>query len=359
MIPLQLLSSSQRQRLQALETLDLVALARYHVRPGAGPFVVDVDLRALRVLIDSAAVGHRVYELLSIRRPGDVLSYVVLWFRAISEDIRYRLDNWLREPQVPLLRDAKTVGLPFPFVESRLASYPDDRGPSEDLWHDRLDTGCWNQLADDLFEIVRSAQAALRESGDLLIADEIARIDAGTHWRHYRPAIERRLELDGVPPANSELPTALLEFLGQQIARPDIGSVSCCLKDYALWRLLIAEQRRRGGAGDKAQHVFALAGPEGSIAPANPDDWGGAVHIPYEGVLDGDILFLPAWRRFEPELAGDGGRLSRAVGKQCKIVISQRDFGELACATRSVFDSWIVYQDRRQSGPYNPFTDRP
>ena len=80
-------------------------------------------------------------------------------------------------------------------------------------------------------------------------------------------------------------------------------------------------------------------------------EWGGYVHIPYEGMVPGDLVFLPYWRVFRPEHAGVNGSLSQACGLKCKYLFTpvERDFGDLGCATREVIDGWVIYEDLRAS----------
>ena len=73
--------------------------------------------------------------------------------------------------------------------------------------------------------------------------------------------------------------------------RDDIQSVSSHFQDERLWKILVAEQVRRSKKMDlRPQQAFRLNGPDCRSMPFPIHEWGGDVHIPYEGLAAGDLI---------------------------------------------------------------------
>lgn len=137
-------------------------------------------------------------------------------------------------------------------------------------------------------------------------------------------------------------------LIAKLAAQEDVRSISCPFGGFNVWKILIEEQVKRATAlGLSPQDALRLNGPDSGLRDdVVPSNWGGEVHIPLEGMCDGDIVFLPNWRVFHSEDVGTGASLPRLIGmKQCKylFVPTDRDLGELSCATREVFDGWFLY----------------
>jgi len=147
------------------------------------------------------------------------------------------------------------------------------------------------------------------------------------------------------PKTETTLPEPLFRLILDLIRRDDVRSVSVPFDDLALWRELVAEQRRRADAtGQPLQRAFGLFGPESGLHGIPLDEWGGEVTIPYEGAFGADLFILPAWHRFLSDKIKEGGKLRYAVLKPCNRVIVREDHGEVACATRTeVGDGWWLY----------------
>lgn len=153
------------------------------------------------------------------------------------------------------------------------------------------------------------------------------------------------------------LSRALLEALGRIAALDTVRSVSCPFRDPAAWRVLVAEQRRRAeGTERHPQLVFGLSGPDAGLPHVPLDEWGGHVHIPYEGAAPADCFIRPSWRLMFPEYGGRDGSLSAVVhglespgvGYFCHHLLTNEDLGELACAEREELgEGWIHYASKR------------
>jgi hypothetical protein len=165
-----------------------------------------------------------------------------------------------------------------------------------------------------------------------------------------RPRCERRydFQLDN----RVSLPLAVIEKVGELIVRNDVHSVSCPFDDSRLWWILVGEQVRRATRLDlPLQEAFTLSGPDGGLWDTPIEEWGGYVHIPYEGMCGADLVLFPKWRNFFPENAAHTGRLSTATRCCCHYLLSPRDFGELSFATRLRVGDWSLYQSRESYVP--------
>lgn len=142
--------------------------------------------------------------------------------------------------------------------------------------------------------------------------------------------------------AQEELPDSVIQLIGELIKRDNVQSVSCPYNNSKVWRLLVAEQTRRAQqTGKSQQEAFTLAGPDGGFG-FDPREWGGEVHVPYEGACTADLFIAPKWRRFIPETN------SATLSKSYHYLLVQRDLGELHCANRRVIgDGWYLYESTR------------
>lgn len=163
-----------------------------------------------------------------------------------------------------------------------------------------------------------------------------------------------------------ELPDAVINTIGELIKRDNVQSVSFPFNNTKVWRLLVDEQLQRAKkTGFSKQKAFTLSGPDGGLS-CDPTEWGGNVHIPYEGACMGDLFVVPGWRKIYPDWkdqfprSGDGkgdkatlGNYAHYMadpntGDSCHYLLLQRDLGELKCATRRVIgDGWILYESNK------------
>ena len=156
--------------------------------------------------------------------------------------------------------------------------------------------------------------------------------------------------------ANSHPSHAMANLIAELVKRPDVQSVSCPFNNEDLWRLLVQEQiRRQSLSGLHLQHAFGLSGPDGGL-PFDPADWGGYVHIPYEGACDADLFINPDWRRFDLNAGmGSGSLMEVTLNKPCHHLLVKGHHKETDCATRTQGADWTLYTSKRQYEPCNPF----
>lgn len=141
-----------------------------------------------------------------------------------------------------------------------------------------------------------------------------------------------------------KFPPEVIELIGQLIKRPDVQSVSFPYSDERVWRLLVREQLKRAeGTGRHRQNVFALSGPDDGL-PFDPADWGGFVHIPYEGMAEADLIVKSPAYGFLPRFANRTRDLTAAMlGKQCHHALVHGEHGDVASASRTHVQGWTLY----------------
>lgn len=329
--------------------------------------IILVDAGPLAKLIEDAGEGRRVYELLSIERPGDVLHY--LWVRVPARSssqsmplVRQRnaiVDNLFMDP----IGEFCELG----FVEFDKC-YPllgDNTNADADLWRQYLNTEVWRQYPTELMTWVRRAQEALKLCNDYLIQHEIALMRRGRHHLDFSPNVPRirdresgQLTLAQMSAAEN-LPAALFDLIVTLAKRADVRSVACPFQNYWLWRELVAEQVRRAKEiGAEPQKALRLSGPDDGIPFVSSYshrpylEWGGEIHIPYEGTCGGDLFIHPKWFGFVPDDARTAPTLSQAVFgnaglagfKTCKYLLTPwKKLGEIDSATRTEVGDWVLY----------------
>jgi hypothetical protein len=206
--------------------------------------------------------------------------------------------------------------------------------------------------------LVHAAQARLRQCDDYLLQNELRSIDAGRHRRDFFVDISRNPQTTANGWKEQSVPEPVISMIHELIQRDDVHSVSCPFEDRALWRKLVETQVRRAEAtGQSLQKAFCLCGPDSGLPNVPVDDWGGEVHIPYEGACGSDLFILPSWHRFFAEEVREGGQLRQAVRKPCHHILLRGDHGELVCATRQVIGDWTLYTSTAPYEDCNPFLE--
>lgn len=157
----------------------------------------------------------------------------------------------------------------------------------------------------------------------------------------------------------AELPPKVCGLFAELLTRPDLQAVSFPFQDEQVWRMLVAEQVDRARrTGLHLQHAFGLSGPDSGL-PFDTSLWGGYVHIPYEGMCEGDLFVKPAWRGHNLNAAMGNGDLTAAMlGKPCHHVLLKGEHREVDSATRVVVDGWTLYTSKKPYLNCNPFSNQ-
>lgn len=355
-----MLTEAQRQYLSEPRIVDIQKLSEREFHRKLA-FKISIQFNQLAMLIDSAAVGWRIYELMSLQRPGDLLNYLLVSPVEIDSEIEkvicdYNQDDFeIRyHPEKPLQT------LPFTRIDQCFAWKGDDTDNWDEIWCLVADKGYWRTLILEIFPILREIQKQIAASTDSLVQRELRMIEQFTHPYMMGANPPRPNKFTELPPSNEPLSPVLVQYLQGLIQTGDIRSVSGSISDYYFWRSLIATQLARSEQfGLPPRRAFGLGcddrgGPWCSLAFV----LGAKIHEPYEGICGGDIFFMPSWFRFYVEAALSSGRLIAGTGgRHCRYLVTQRDLGELPFAQHRQFGDWHVYDDSGAAAPTNTFDD--
>ena len=351
------MAAANRLLLTDAEGAALATPVRIDLGDQWNPFAIQVDARPLRLLADQAAQGGRVYEFLSIRRPGDLLNYWWVTSPAMDAGAIEPLEPGA-PPRHPIRHGTGLPheGISYVALDRQLHwSGGDDPYPEEAAWMAYRESRTWKDQAAAQLAQVKRWQERLRGREDLLLQREIRAIDEHRHPLDYLPAIERMPLLRTEDRGRYPTPPALMDTILALIRQDDVGSVSCPFDDWTIWRALVEEQVRRAErSGLPLQEAFTLAGPDSGLRHFPIQDWGGEVHVPYAGCVAGDLFILPSWRNLFPEHGGATGHLRKVVRGQCHYALVDRDLDELACAIRTPVGGWVLYQSRAPYVPARP-----
>jgi hypothetical protein len=310
------------------------------------PFSIEIDARPLAILAESAARGCRVYEFMSLRCPGNVLRYLSVRMALAHPSIQERVSRDLKL-RYRFVSEADRPALSLHDFDRLFFLQGDDTPPEDEAWIKFRNQPEWEKRLSEYFFLIGDWQERLRDKKDFLLQHELGLIAAHKHHQDFLSEEPFDPLATAVPPDESGLPPALFNLLRDLVCKENVQSVSCDLKDYPLWRLLVSQQVQQAEkASLPPQSAFGLCGPE-SRAPnfVAAEDWGGYIHHPYEGVVPCDIYFLPHWRNFS---FGD-------MESTCKYLLTKQSFGEKECALRTVFDDWFLYEYKGEYTSRNPF----
>lgn len=331
---------------------------------GAGqqPFVVELDVLPLLVLFEDVGRGARVYEALAIRRPGDILHYLRVRPLQVQDCVAALFDD---DGSSFSIGPASGSGyLSLIKFDSQFFWEGDDTRPEASCWLSYRGEDHWRELLSGLFAVVLELQQVLRQAQDYLARREVTKIDAVSHRQDFAAIVPRRCLAHSLIPDQTRLPHELYRAIDDLVGRDDVQSVSCPVADFWLWRRLVTEQVRRGEQGRLLPQIaFTLSGPDEGLAGIPVEDWGGEVHIPFEGACGADLFIQPGWRKTFPEADESGGSLSDVVfytgecaeiGNVCHYLLTKKDMGNLRCASRKeIGEGWILYESNRTYEP-NP-----
>ena len=346
-----LLSEEERATLNVSVTLDV---GSYGYTLNRQPFVVGLDARPLVALIDAASMGSRVYEFMTIDRPADIFHYLFVSYIDLGPDVAKAIkDNFRRAG--PYENPTLDIGLSLVKFDSCFHWSGDDTADYESKWLTARGTDFWKLKPRELLKLVKDRQRLLRNSDDYLIRHEITLIDQCIHRRDDIAHIDRPLLLENRAYTQSKLDPELFQCIAALIKSTKVNSVSCPLYDFPLWRLLVTEQIKRSvQTGKPLKEALKLSCGEGSLLLTGADtrayaneaeDWGGEVHVPYEGACEADLFVMPMWHNFDMTKVGvDGSLLMASYWKTNRYLLSRRDYGEIGCAARSQVGDWFLYE---------------
>lgn len=254
-------------------------------------FVVEFLDYALHHLIADAHEGHRIYELMSIRRPGDVWQYI--WIRLVDVPDNV-MDTYTYKRKEPFPKGTPPWPermLPLNIFDSFFYWAREDTSEESECWLTERGSGRFQNRAQELFAKVLETQEFLRASTDLLICKELSNIAAHQHdedmaahslysltTEEYQSPVVRKW--------SDEFYTKLAELL----ALPEVVCVAVRGdEDYHTLRLVCSEQLRRAQAtGNPQGHDMPLSVLGDSWDWFNR--WDAVLTLHSEGLGYGDLL---------------------------------------------------------------------
>lgn len=285
-------------------------------------------------LIEHAAQAHRVYELFSIRRPGDVWEYVTVEIVSASQ----RLLDLVLAAQAPQDRDHATATdqakdrLTFGSFNRLFEWCWDDTEPEDECWLNHRDGAEMYGYADRLLVRINAAKAALNYD-DPLIRHETDSIERATHPYDYLTSNEWRIACVKHPPRKPRFSAEFYIRLRKLLNEPLLASVAYAGHgDYMVLRECCAEQVQRVPAAGLAIYTI-------DNGPVNNTPWGAHVQYFSEGLGEGQLTVEDGYWRdalFVDLLTTDSRR-------QSPNVLTTKDRGEIQGYSRTTGDGWVLY----------------
>ncbi|MFU8837447.1 MAG: hypothetical protein ACNA75_04020 [Thiohalomonadaceae bacterium] len=307
-----------------------------------------VDAVPLRLLLETASHGPRLYELLSIQRPGQLLYYLELDLRASEPALRKMVLRELSKYHLQMIRgyerDEGVDILPILWMDKVFPWDSYDTTSNAEEWLAFRATPAWQTMMNHYYHLVEQARQHLKNSANPLIRHTIAMIENGTHPGLYKARLEPGYNR-GMPAKYERMTPAVIEHVIQLLERYQLDSIAAEERGTALWLALCAQQIKR----QHSERPLKLYSSDAGV-PFDPQDIGCDIHVSCEGMVIGALTILPEWRVFDAERAEKQATLHGGLEiypfpdlPECKIMLSQRDFGELSMATRTALDGWNVY----------------
>lgn len=151
------------------------------------------------------------------------------------------------------------------------------------------------------------------------------------------------------------MPGALIQRLVELIEKLEILSVASGKGDMRWWQALCRLQlKRMHDTGKPAQEALQLSASS-SGTPLEPANWGGDIHISYEGMHILELTVLAGWRRIDSEAFLETGSLRAGLtrgfppGPECRVLVTQSDLGMLPGLEREQYSDWFIYSQAQRT----------
>lgn len=310
------------------------------------PFRVEVLEPAIDDLIADTREAYRVYELMMIRRPGDVWNYLWVRLDEVPESVRYNESEQRKEK--------------FPYGR---CFWPENHLPLTEFdtffhwfWDMDKESAAWCparngqdflRWGDELFERVRSTQRDLRSSGNGLVQAELEAMGRFEHHLDRKASPPFLLTPPGyVSPTLPKRSPAYYAKLAELLGRSDVRTVSICGdKDYQTLMQICLAQRHRAIVTGKDIHQI----------------------LPFHLSSDG-LEYLKCWRASHvcwqeglghTDLIIDGEKHGRIEGMSGwpsgprRLALTHHmETGEIPGFTRTEGDGWVFFEDSRSGQDY-------
>lgn len=315
------------------------------------PFRVEILSDSLSQLINNAWDGLRIYELFSLQRPGDIKHY--LWVKIIEASSRvssgydYRRAEFDKDkygPKCPWPDQA----CPFNVFDKIFFYCGDDTEEEDACWREMVDSPSFQDFLELCLTQVRTAQAGLRWSGDIVAKHEIRLIDDEKHEYRFLTDPPRHLSMLGGPqrPLDKHTP-AFYIMLEALLAKPEVQSVAYRYgNDYRSFRMFCIEQRKRADKSAKDPGIaFPISVGNDGLPEASP--WGNVVRYFDEGLGFGDLMIDPNPRKYDTmkELIESGYR------RYGPYVLTAHDNGDIRGYDKESGDGYVLYSLKEREHP--------
>ncbi|QIF00890.1 hypothetical protein [Roseimicrobium sp. ORNL1] len=282
---------------------------------------------ALDHLIADAREAYRVYELMSIRRPGDVWKY--LWVEVIEGPDRVQYKDL-----VPLVD-----------FDRRFMWAMDDTEPEDACWLEAREGAEFFNEMWRLYAQVQAAQAEVRASADPLIAIQMESIKIGRHPLDSKAETTvLRTRPEYVTPTLPKRSDAYYQKLKEMLSRTDVRSVVTRGSDYdyQTHRMLCTEQRRRAKELNCAPYeAFPIDIWFHSFDPSV--GWGASFVRHFEGMGYGDL-----WLELDVDDDGFVKFLVEEEQHHHKFILMVNKGEDLEEYTCTAGDGWVLFEDQTE-----------
>lgn len=304
-------------------------------------FKVELLTYAIDSLIESISNALSVYELLAIRRVGDIWKY--LWLRPIElpHSIQSRYERARKE-----LTDPYGRAHPWPSDQMPFLTFDDwffwnyDIDPEDEAWLYRRNSDELKLFAETCYAHIKQAQVKLRASEDLLVQSTLRLMDSGQHKYDYTAKIPFNRNRNDEQPYNLYRHShAYYEKLAEVLSLPQISSVAYRDgNDFQTLRLCCNEQLRRVTEQGVALDQFSICAI-GNIK-VDAEDWGARLLFYDEGLGYGDLYI---------QQENDYGTPIKELfeihrWKNSLYILSIKDEGELPGYQREIDANWVLYR---------------
>ncbi|WP_374355845.1 hypothetical protein [Chitinimonas sp.] len=352
------LDDSAAQQLQARHSFQLGDYWDCHDKQRHA-FSVQLNLDALVVLAMDCGRARRIYEFMSICRPGDLLAYAyVSWGQSapkVVKDITKRIAERVQEGRWRIPADVNV--LRYVDFDGLFFDQGDDTAELDALWlraiatHPKSDSKpVWADYLVAALDRVREVQRQIQESDDPLIQRQLALIKQSRHWRDYRPSLPRSADLGQVP-YQQGIPLALAARIAQLVEDWGLESVSTSGGGIDYWNMLCRMQLsaadRTGLPPAEALSLFACD----RGVPIVAADWGGDIHVSWEGMCISELTVLPPWWNVNQALWETEAPIAPALWRPlslCVILVSPADLGERRDMVCERYPGWWLYRPEQR-----------
>ncbi len=255
------------------------------------PFRIQIDSSGLSALIEEANLGVRVYELMNIRRPGDLRLYLQAGLVDGPARLRERIAGSRKQQTQCATQDESAAALlPFERFDTYFYDGGDDTDPEDYKWLRFRESDELHAFLDLLMQDVHIARHRLRFSRDALLKNELKMIEEGKHPYDYLEAKRWRKGLARTNLGKVQFDESFYLKAESLLADPKVNSVAWRGRaDYRLLRMICNEQHQRAKKQKRdprdAFQIHALA-PE--IVETRV--WGTEATFYSEGIGYGDLF---------------------------------------------------------------------